>query len=189
MQDPCLPVCHLWNCLFLLPLWGPLAGWGLLHHRCSQADLWRLQDHHLRQGPERNGNRGPEGEGFQRPTSSSFFGAGVSLFGKMARTSRQGDHPQDFVAITRGGGQLGVSLWPHPHPRLGPVQEPGFWVRKCWLQPNEKVRKNVVPSWLSLTFKKFPKNFHLKMKSMSFWDALYNQTISKPSVGIPLLPS
>ena len=54
----------------------------------------------------------------------------MSLFGKMARTSRQGDHTQDFVAITRGGGQLGVSLWPHPRTRLGPLQVPGLLVRK-----------------------------------------------------------
>lgn len=50
----------------------------------------------------------------------------MSLFGKMARTSRQGDHPQDFVAITRGGGQLGMRLWPQPHTNLGPPL--GAWL-------------------------------------------------------------
>lgn len=37
----------------------------------------------------------------------------------MARTSRQGDHPQDFVAITRGGGTTGHESVASPPPKAG----------------------------------------------------------------------
>lgn len=86
-QHPRFSVCHLWHSLLLLPLRSPAAGRRLLHHRCCPANLRGLQDHHLRQGPQRNGNWGPEREGSARPPASSLIAAGVSVFGKVARTS------------------------------------------------------------------------------------------------------
>lgn len=86
-QHPRFSVRHLWHCLLLLPLRSPAAGRRLLHHRRRPANLRGLQDHHLRQGPQRNGNWGPEREGSARPPASSLVAAGVSVFGKVARTS------------------------------------------------------------------------------------------------------
>lgn len=59
LQHSVFPVCHLWLGFFFLPLLHRAAGRGLLHHQRCQADLWGVQEHHVRPLPQLLGETVP----------------------------------------------------------------------------------------------------------------------------------
>lgn len=62
-QHQILPVRDLWPGIIFLPLWYPVAGWGFLHHKCRQADLWWIQEHPVWPLPQPHGESRVEGGG------------------------------------------------------------------------------------------------------------------------------
>lgn len=60
-QHSIFPVCHLRFGLLFLPLLHRAVGWGLLHHQRCQANLWRVQEHHVWPLPQLLGERAQSG--------------------------------------------------------------------------------------------------------------------------------